>query len=105
LRELDERRAAILESISQQGKLDAALKHAINAANSKARLEDLYLPYRPKRRTPRAARCTLPSAGAMFAARSTNSPSRPLQKLGPPVRDLVGMNVIVLGPGPVPRPS
>src|ERR1700756_341966 len=48
LRELDERRATILDSISQQGKLDAALKHAIEAADSKARLEDLYLPYRPK---------------------------------------------------------
>jgi uncharacterized protein len=51
LRELDERRAAILDSIAQQGKLDAALKQAIDAADSKARLEDLYLPYRPKRRT------------------------------------------------------
>src|SRR5437764_7267315 len=51
LRELGERRAVILDSISQQGKLDAALKHAIDAADSKARLEDLYLPYRPKRRT------------------------------------------------------
>src|SRR6516165_3401078 len=45
LRELDERRAAILESISQRGKLDAALKHKIEAADSKARLEDLYLPF------------------------------------------------------------
>ena len=51
LRELEERRAAILDSISQQGKLDAALKYAIDAADTKARLEDLYLPYRPKRRT------------------------------------------------------
>ena len=51
LRELDERRAAILDSIRQQGKLDDALKQAIDAADSKARLEDLYLPYRPKRRT------------------------------------------------------
>ena len=51
LRELDERRAAILDSIGQQGKLDAALKQEIDAADSKARLEDLYLPYRPKRRT------------------------------------------------------
>jgi uncharacterized protein len=51
LRELEERRAAILDSISKQGKLDAALKQAIDAADSKARLEDLYLPYRPKRRT------------------------------------------------------
>jgi protein Tex len=51
LRDLDERRAVILDSISQQGKLDLALKQAIDAADSKARLEDLYLPYRPKRRT------------------------------------------------------
>jgi protein Tex len=51
LRELEERRAAILDSIGQQGKLDAALKQAMDAADSKARLEDLYLPYRPKRRT------------------------------------------------------
>jgi uncharacterized protein len=51
LRELDERRAAILDSISQQGKLDAALQLAIEAADSKTHLEDLYLPYRPKRRT------------------------------------------------------
>ena len=51
LRELEERRAAILDSIGQQGKLDAALRQAIDAADSKARLEDLYLPYRPKRRT------------------------------------------------------
>ena len=48
LRELDERRAVILDSISQQGKLDPALKQAINATDSKARLEDLYLLYRPK---------------------------------------------------------
>src|SRR6516225_5892275 len=51
LRGLEERRAAILDSIGQQGKLDPALKQAIDAADSKARLEDLYLPYRPKRRT------------------------------------------------------
>jgi uncharacterized protein len=51
LRELDERRSAILESISSQGKLDAELEAAINAADSKARLEDIYLPFKPKRRT------------------------------------------------------
>jgi protein Tex len=51
LRELEERRAAILESIRGQGKLDAALEAQIMAADSKARLEDIYLPYRPKRRT------------------------------------------------------
>jgi Transcriptional accessory protein len=51
LRELDERRAAILESIRSQGKLDAALEAQIMAADTKARLEDIYLPYKPKRRT------------------------------------------------------
>ncbi|MDX3071459.1 Tex family protein [Streptomyces sp. MI02-7b] len=51
LRELDERRAAILESIESQGKLDDALKAQILAADSKARLEDIYLPFKPKRRT------------------------------------------------------
>lgn len=51
LRELEERRAAILESIESQGKLTDELKAAIGAADTKARLEDLYLPYKPKRRT------------------------------------------------------
>ncbi|MDQ7905433.1 Tex family protein [Phytohabitans sp. ZYX-F-186] len=51
LREMDERRAAILESIRSQGKLDEALEAQIMAADSKARLEDIYLPYKPKRRT------------------------------------------------------
>src|SRR5436190_6461416 len=51
LRELDERRAAILESIRGQGKLDDTLAAQILAADSKARLEDIYLPYKVKRRT------------------------------------------------------
>ncbi|QUF06591.1 RNA-binding transcriptional accessory protein [Actinosynnema pretiosum subsp. pretiosum] len=51
LRELEDRRAAVLESIRSQGKLDDALEAQILAADSKARLEDLYLPYKPKRRT------------------------------------------------------
>jgi len=51
LRELDERRAAILKSIEEQGKLTNELKAAITAADTKQRLEDLYLPYKPKRRT------------------------------------------------------
>ncbi len=51
LRQLEERRTAILESIREQGKLDDALERAIHAADNKARLEDLYLPYKPKRRT------------------------------------------------------
>jgi uncharacterized protein len=51
LRELAERRAAVLESVAAQGKLDDALRARIMAADSKARLEDIYLPYKPKRRT------------------------------------------------------
>jgi uncharacterized protein len=51
LREMEERRAAILESIRSQGKLDEALEAQIRAADSKARLEDIYLPFKPKRRT------------------------------------------------------
>ncbi|HET9081089.1 MAG TPA: Tex family protein [Trebonia sp.] len=51
LRELEERRAAILASIDEQGKLTDELRASVNAADTKARLEDLYLPYKPKRRT------------------------------------------------------
>ncbi len=51
LRELEERRGVILESVRAQGKLDEALEAQILAADSKARLEDIYLPYRPRRRT------------------------------------------------------
>jgi uncharacterized protein len=51
LRELDERREAILKEITAQGKLTGQLEAQIRAADAKARLEDLYLPYKPKRRT------------------------------------------------------
>ena len=51
LRELEERRAAVLKSIDEQGKLTAELRAAVEAAPTKQELEDLYLPYKPKRRT------------------------------------------------------
>ncbi|SEA12879.1 Tex family protein [Microbulbifer marinus] len=51
LRELEDRRATILKSIDEQGKLTPELAQQINAADTKNRLEDLYLPYKPKRRT------------------------------------------------------
>ncbi|VBQ73184.1 transcription accessory protein, TEX [Burkholderia pseudomallei] len=51
LRELEERRATIIASIDEQGKLTDELRAAIDAADSKQTLEDLYLPYKPKRRT------------------------------------------------------
>jgi uncharacterized protein len=51
LRELEDRRSTILASIEEQGKLNPELKTAILGADTKTRLEDLYLPYKPKRRT------------------------------------------------------
>ena len=51
LREMEARRAAILESITGQGKMTEALAGAIAKATTKAELEDIYLPYKPKRRT------------------------------------------------------
>ncbi|EGG47580.1 transcriptional accessory protein [Streptomyces griseoaurantiacus M045] len=51
LRELEERRTAVLESVREQGKLTEELRARILGAETKARLEDIYLPYKPKRRT------------------------------------------------------
>ena len=51
LRELEQRRAAILDSVREQGKLSPALEAALLGADTKQRLEDLYAPYKPKRRT------------------------------------------------------
>jgi len=51
LREMEERRTAILKSIEEQGKLTPDVQAQIEMADSKARLEDLYLPFKPKRRT------------------------------------------------------
>ena len=51
LRELEERREAVLKSIDEQGKLTPELRGAIEAAPTKQELEDLYLPYKPRRRT------------------------------------------------------
>ena len=50
-RELEERRAAILKSLADSGKLTEDLKKQIEEADAKQRIEDLYLPYKPKRRT------------------------------------------------------
>ena len=51
LRQLEQRRDAILKSIEGQGKLNEELKEKINSAENMSTLEDLYLPYKPKRRT------------------------------------------------------
>ena len=67
LRELDERRVSILASIEEQGKLTPELKREIDLADTKTRIEDLYLPYKQKRQGPdrpgsrsrRAGRCVV----------------------------------------------
>jgi uncharacterized protein len=87
LRELDERRAAVLESIRAQGKLDDELEARIMAADSKARLEDIYLPYRPKRRT-RAQ-----------VAREAGLEPLADQLLGDPAQDPVGAAVVFVDAG------
>ncbi|MCV7420024.1 RNA-binding transcriptional accessory protein [Mycobacterium yunnanensis] len=51
LRELDARRTAVIASIKEQGKLTDELRAALLAADTKSRVEDIYLPYKPKRRT------------------------------------------------------
>ncbi|MFF9498361.1 Tex family protein [Streptomyces sp. NPDC014656] len=51
LRELEDRRAAVLDSVREQGKLTPELQARLLAADTKARLEDIYLPFKPKRRT------------------------------------------------------
>lgn len=51
IREMEDRRQTILSSIDEQGKLSPELKQAVLTADTKTRLEDLYLPYKPKRRT------------------------------------------------------
>ncbi|GAA2773454.1 Tex family protein [Streptomyces showdoensis] len=51
LRELEDRRSSVLDSVREQGKLTPELEALILAADTKARLEDIYLPFKPKRRT------------------------------------------------------
>jgi len=51
LRELEDRRTTVLKSIEEQGRLTAGLKQEVLSADTKTRLEDIYLPYKPKRRT------------------------------------------------------
>ena len=76
LRELEERRTVILNSIREQGKLDDALEAAIRAADSKGRLEDIYLPFKPKRRTKAeiAKQAGLEPLAELLLTQPTNDP-------------------------------
>lgn len=83
LRELEDRRKVIIKSISEQGKLDEALKAQIEQADSKTLLEDLYLPFKPRRRTKGqiAIEAGLaPLAEALFDANSTDAEPETLAK-------------------------
>ncbi|MCY7357155.1 MAG: RNA-binding transcriptional accessory protein, partial [Rudanella sp.] len=82
LQDLDKRREAILKAINEQGKLTPELKKKIDAANSMTELEDLYLPYKQKRKT----RATIaierglePLANVIFAQTEAN-PERAAQR-------------------------
>jgi uncharacterized protein len=99
LRELEERRAAVLASIEEQGKLTPELKNDVENADTKQRLEDLYLPYKPKRRTKAqiAREAGLePLADALFgdptlvpeaeAAKYVNTATEPPEKHVPDVK-------------------
>jgi uncharacterized protein len=80
LRELDERRAAVLKSIDEQGKLTDALRAAIAAAPTKQELEDLYLPFKQKRRTKGQMAREFgiePLADKLFADPTLDPPPRP----------------------------
>jgi uncharacterized protein len=81
LREMEDRRKAILDSIREQGKLDAALERTIMEADTKARLEDIYLPFKPKRRS--KALIAIEAGLAPLADRLLSNPERdPLEQAG-----------------------
>jgi uncharacterized protein len=73
LRELGDRKSTILKSIEEQGKLTPPLKQAIESANNKASLEDLYLPYKPKRRT--KAQIAIEAGLELLATQLFNDPT------------------------------
>ena len=86
LRELEDRRKAVIASIEEQGKMTPALLDAIVHAEDKVRLEDLYLPYRPKRRTRAqiaAEAGLLPLAEALLANPNLNPKEEAAQYLKP----------------------
>ncbi len=90
LRELDQRRDTILASIQEQGKLTDALKAKIVAADTKAALEDIYLPYKPKRRTKgeiARERGLAPLAEAILADRTIDPAELALTYVGEDVPD------------------
>ena len=99
LAELDKRREAILSSMVERDLLTDDLKHAIIQAKDKARLEDIYLPYRPKRRT----RATMarerglePLANTLFSQRGVD-PRREAERFVNPGKDVPDVDAALAG--------
>jgi uncharacterized protein len=86
LREMEERRKSILDSIKDQGKLNPELELKIMQADTKARLEDIYLPYKPKRRTKGTGK--KPQVPTLIAPRTVIRPSKLSQAVNHPVKRL-----------------
>jgi uncharacterized protein len=80
LRELEKQRITVVQSVESQGKLTESLKNAIQNATTKSELEDLYLPFRPKRQT--KAQAARDSGLGPLAERIFADPSLPLDVLG-----------------------
>lgn len=90
LKDLEKRREAILQSIEEQGKLTEDLKQDILAADSKARLEDLYLPYKTKRRTKAqiAREAGLAPLADLLFEHPENQPEQAAQKFINPEKEI-----------------
>jgi len=90
LRELEDRRATVLRSIEEQGKLDDALRRAILAAETQTALEDLYLPFRPKRRTKAqvARERGLEPLAHLLLAQPTQVPEQAAARFVDPAKDV-----------------
>ncbi len=98
--ELDKRRAVVLETIEKQGKLDPALKARIDKAETLAVLEDLYLPYRPKRRTRGSVareKGLEPLAAEIFAQNPAFDPRAAAQAYVDPAKELATVDLVLAG--------
>ncbi len=99
LRELEERRGVILASIREQGQLSAELESALLAADTKTRLEDLYLPYKPKRRTKAqiAREAGLAPLAHGLLADPTQAPEQAARAFLNPERDIADVKAALEG--------
>ncbi len=96
LRELEQRRAAILKSIAQQGKLSEALREAIEGAEQRQQLEDLYLPYKPRMvtRAQKARTAGLEPLARLLLAEPGRDPREEAQAFVRPAQDGVDFSTV-----------